>query len=223
MVRRHISQGGRVLFLAHRTELIKQSAATFIRGGIPRVRVINAGRSVGDRDADVTVASIPTLATDRWVNDLPDATLVIFDEAQRAWNREMTSDFMRRKKGHPGFTQSEPEFLLSYLDRHSDWAVVVCLVGGGQEINRGEAGISEWLDAVSGYIESGKKAGAHYADVDSEAYVVHILQLVISSAASAAVTVSVLDGDRDRYDRELARIARASLFTAQPPTKKRKG
>jgi hypothetical protein len=75
--------------------------------------------------------------------------VVIFDEAQRAWNREMTADFMRRKKGRPGFTQSEPEFLLSYLDRHPDWAVVICLVGGGQEINRGEAGISAWLDAVS--------------------------------------------------------------------------
>ena len=79
----------------------------------------------------------------------PPDRVVIFDEAQRAWNREMTSDFMRRKKGRPGFTQSEPEFLLSYLDRHSDWAVVICLVGGGQEINRGEAGISAWLDAVS--------------------------------------------------------------------------
>lgn len=76
--------------------------------------------------------------------------VVIFDEAQRAWNREMTRDFMRRKKGRPGFTQSEPEFLLSYLDRHADWAVVICLVGGGQEINRGEAGISEWLDAMAG-------------------------------------------------------------------------
>ena len=74
--------------------------------------------------------------------------VVIVDEAQRAWNREMTSDFMKRKKSRPGFTQSEPEFLLSYLDRHEDWAVVVCLVGGGQEINRGEAGIAAWLDAV---------------------------------------------------------------------------
>lgn len=79
----------------------------------------------------------------------PPDRVVIFDEAQRAWNRQMTSDFMRRKKGRPGFTQSEPEFLLSYLNRHSDWAVVICLVGGGQEINRGEAGISAWLDAVS--------------------------------------------------------------------------
>jgi hypothetical protein len=74
--------------------------------------------------------------------------VVIFDEAQRAWNREMTADFMRRKKGRPNFNQSEPEFLVSYLDRHTDWAVVICLVGGGQEIHRGEAGISAWLEAV---------------------------------------------------------------------------
>ena len=79
----------------------------------------------------------------------PSDHVVIFDEAQRAWNHAMTADFMRRKKGRPGFTQSEPEFLLSYLDRHHDWAVIVCLVGGGQEINRGEAGISAWLEAVS--------------------------------------------------------------------------
>jgi hypothetical protein len=79
----------------------------------------------------------------------PSDHVVIFDEAQRAWDQAMTSDFMRRKKGRPGFEQSEPEFLLSYLDRHTDWAVVICLVGGGQEINRGEAGISAWLDALA--------------------------------------------------------------------------
>ena len=74
--------------------------------------------------------------------------VVIFDEAQRAWNQVMTAEFMRRKKGRADFNQSEPEFLISYLDRHPDWAVVICLVGGGQEINRGEAGISAWLEAV---------------------------------------------------------------------------
>ncbi len=79
----------------------------------------------------------------------PPDHVVIFDEAQRAWNKEMTANFMLRKKKRSGFTQSEPEFLISYLDRHDDWAVVVCLVGGGQEINTGEAGISAWLEAVS--------------------------------------------------------------------------
>lgn len=74
--------------------------------------------------------------------------VAIFDEAQRAWNLEKTVDFMRRKKRRPGFDQSEPDFLISCLDRHPDWAVVVCLVGGGQEINTGEAGITEWLEVI---------------------------------------------------------------------------
>ncbi len=75
--------------------------------------------------------------------------VALFDEAQRAWNLEQTANFMQRKKGRPDFNQSEPEFLISCLDRHPDWAVVVCLVGGGQEINTGEAGISEWIECLN--------------------------------------------------------------------------
>lgn len=75
--------------------------------------------------------------------------VVIFDEAQRAWNQRQTASFMKRKKNRPGFEHSEPEFLISFMDRHQDWAVIVCLVGGGQEINIGEAGIGAWLDAVN--------------------------------------------------------------------------
>src|SRR5260370_26409823 len=56
---------------------------------------------------------------------------------------------MLRKKSTPNFNQSEPEFLISCINRHPDWGVVVCLVGGGQEINTGEAGISEWIDALN--------------------------------------------------------------------------
>jgi DUF2075 family protein len=74
--------------------------------------------------------------------------VAIFDEAQRAWTKEQTVKFMQQKKGIANFQYSEPEFLISCLDRHLDWAVVICLVGGGQEINTGEAGISEWLAAV---------------------------------------------------------------------------
>lgn len=78
----------------------------------------------------------------------PSDHIAVFDEAQRAWNLEQTAAFMQRKKSMPGFAQSEPEFLISCLDRHKDWSVIVCLVGGGQEINTGEAGISEWVRAV---------------------------------------------------------------------------
>lgn len=78
----------------------------------------------------------------------PREHVALFDEAQRAWNRDQTTKFMRDKKRISDFGQSEPEFLISCMDRHRDWAVVVCLVGGGQEINRGEAGIGEWINAV---------------------------------------------------------------------------
>ena len=74
--------------------------------------------------------------------------VALFDEAQRAWNLEQTASFMSRKKKTPNFKYSEPEFLISCLDRHPNWAVVVCLVGGGQEINIGEAGISEWIKSL---------------------------------------------------------------------------
>ena len=78
----------------------------------------------------------------------PPEHVVLFDEAQRAWDLVQTSAFMQRKKGQVGFNQSEPEFLISCLDRHDNWAVIVCLVGSGQEINTGEGGIDEWLSAL---------------------------------------------------------------------------
>jgi hypothetical protein len=78
----------------------------------------------------------------------PAEHVALFDEAQRAWDLAQTSKFMEAKKGRPGFQQSEPEFLISCMDRHRDWAVVVCLVGGGQEINTGEAGIGGWIEAI---------------------------------------------------------------------------
>ncbi len=74
--------------------------------------------------------------------------VVIFDEAQRAWNLQQTASFMQQKRGIPNFGISEPEYLISCLDRHPDWAVIICLVGSGQEINTGEAGITEWFDSL---------------------------------------------------------------------------
>lgn len=78
----------------------------------------------------------------------PIERVVVFDEAQRAWNVEQTSRFMANKKGLKGFSMSEPEFLLSVMNRHDSWCSVVCLVGEGQEINTGEAGITAWLTAL---------------------------------------------------------------------------
>lgn len=93
ITRQHIAKdvGHRVLFLAHRTELIKQAAARLRAEGVSDMRVIQGGSTIGDTGARVTVASIPTLITDRWLAALPPATLVIFDEAHHtkaaSWSR----------------------------------------------------------------------------------------------------------------------------------------
>ncbi len=76
--------------------------------------------------------------------------------------------------------------------------------------------VHQWHTAVAGYIEAGRETGRHYADVDPEAYVVLIMLLVITATASSPVTAAALDRDgQARFDREVARIAHASLF---PPT-----
>lgn len=82
------------------------------------------------------------------VQTAPIEKVAIFDEAQRAWDAPNLEDFMRRKKGVPDFAMSEPEFLISIMNRHKDWSVIICLIGGGQEINTGEAGLLEWFDAL---------------------------------------------------------------------------
>ncbi len=79
----------------------------------------------------------------------PIEKVIIFDEAQRAWDEPNLNGFMSRKKGVPNFNMSEPEFLISIMDRHKDWSTIVCLIGGGQEINTGEAGLGEWFNSLS--------------------------------------------------------------------------
>lgn len=102
-----------------------------------------------DRRAAAFIQNIHHFRDDALVSlSAPIEKVAIFDEAQRAWNAQETSNFMKRKKGQVGFSMSEPEFLLSVMDRHEDWCAIICLVGGGQEINRGEAGIGEWLKAL---------------------------------------------------------------------------
>ncbi|MHC4770736.1 MAG: DUF2075 domain-containing protein [Planctomycetota bacterium] len=81
-------------------------------------------------------------------NEPPVGQVAVFDEAQRAWTLKQTSSFMKRKKGILDFTMSEPDFLIGVMDRHNDWSIIICLIGGGQEINTGEAGLPEWFSAL---------------------------------------------------------------------------
>ncbi len=150
----------------HRRELERPTHATFLSGNGPLVQVLSealardefARRKVKEKKARIgkirgevkAFIQIVHHFRDEALKDPnpPDDRVVIFDEAQRAWDLQKTADFMKRKKNQPGFNQSEPDFLISYMNRHKDWAVIVCLVGGGQEIHTGEAGIDTWMDAI---------------------------------------------------------------------------
>jgi hypothetical protein len=110
----------------------------------PEIKKSEARKKVGAFIQNIHHFRDEYLKTDR----APIEKVIIFDEAQRAWNREQTSKFMKEKRGINGFNMSEPEFLISVMDRHLDWAVIICLIGGGQEINTGEAGLPEWFFAL---------------------------------------------------------------------------
>ncbi len=108
-----------------------------------------ASKTQEDRRASAFIQNIHHFRDDALASDAaPNEKVAIFDEAQRAWDVEQTSKFMQEKRGQFGFSMSEPEFLLSVMDRHPDWCAIICLVGEGQEINTGEAGIEEWLRAL---------------------------------------------------------------------------
>ena len=156
--------------------------------------------------------------------------VVLFDEAQRAWDLKETAGYMRRKKGKPNFNQSEPEFLISCLDRHSDWAVVVCLVGGGQEINRGEGGISGWIDAlnqsfrdwhvyISSRLSDSEYAAGHtlaQLRTHSNVIIKDELHLAVSLRSFRAENVSLLIKQLLDLEKDEARKTLASVSAKYP-------
>ena len=143
------------LSLAHSDEN-RSHAIHFMSGNGPLVQVMQhlftqAGMSDGVRAADARIhartliENVHVFARTYTDDDAraPSNHAIIFDEAQRAWDRRQN---MRKFKRN----YSEPEMLLQIMERHEDWAVVIALVGGGQEINNGEAGLEEWGRAIVG-------------------------------------------------------------------------
>lgn len=149
-----------------KSDLIKEDHAVFLSGNFPLVEVLQEAlvrdklKKMKDLSEKVNKSEVKRKTNafiqiihkyrDSYINNknIPPEHVVIYDEAQRSWNSEKIADFMKNKKGIANFNYSEPEFLISTLDRHKDWAVVICLIGGGQEINDGEAGLREWFKAL---------------------------------------------------------------------------
>lgn len=135
--------------------------STFLSGNGPLVEVLQTAlaRDLKAREGvTMSEASRRTKAFIQNIHHFRDAYLadkhapsdhvVIFDEAQRAWTKDKASKFMREKKGQSDFNQSEPQFLIDVMGRHQDWCVIIALIGGGQEINDGEAGLPEWFNGI---------------------------------------------------------------------------
>jgi hypothetical protein len=110
---------------------------------IPRAELDAHRRKEIDRQVRTLIESVHVFAKYYWEDkpdEIPNNVAIVFDEAQRAWNEERNAKKFERPI-------SEPEMLLSIMERHRS-AVIVALVGGGQEINDGEAGLSEWGRAL---------------------------------------------------------------------------
>lgn len=139
------------VFLSGNGPLVKVLCEALVRDKCARNKVsgCTVKKSDVERDVNAFIQNIHHFR-DEYLRDPhpPFEKVVVFDEAQRAWTRDQASKFMKTKRGQENFDQSEPEFLISVMDRHQDWAVIVCLIGGGQEINTGEAGLGEWLTAL---------------------------------------------------------------------------
>tara|TARA_R100001143_G_C3359743_1_gene134730 strand:- start:3593 stop:5590 length:1998 start_codon:yes stop_codon:yes gene_type:complete len=135
--------------------------AVFLSGNGPLVEVLRealarderdrTGLPIGEarRNSKTFIQNIHHFRDDNLgVEAAPVEKVVVFDEAQRAWDQANTAKFMQQKRDQIGFDLSEPEFLIQVMDRHTDWCVIVALIGGGQEINTGEAGLPEWFAAL---------------------------------------------------------------------------
>jgi hypothetical protein len=135
----------------------ERAAAVFLSGNGPLVRIVRAalvrdlrrrGRQTADSQRQVStfIQNVHAFLGHYAIKapgDVPAEHVVVFDEAQRAWS----GDQMQRKKRG---TLSEAELMLQVMERLEDWAVIVALVGFGQEIHQGEAGLLEWGRALSG-------------------------------------------------------------------------
>lgn len=145
-----------------RQKTAEDEHAVFLSGNGPLVDVLqealarddakrnNISRKEASRKVKEFIQIIHHFRDDAISVDTPPVEKVaIFDEAQRAWDEQNLTDFMKKKKHIEDFNMSEPEFLISILNRHNDWATIICLIGGGQEINKGEsAGIYGWFDSL---------------------------------------------------------------------------
>ncbi|WP_043836123.1 DNA/RNA helicase domain-containing protein [Muricoccus aerilatus] len=145
---------------------LRAGGAAFLTGNAPLVAVLREslarraaeggqGRALARRDAVTALQNVHRFL-ELYVekpDEIPEAHVIVFDEAQRAWDRAQATKPSQRR-GASKLTDSEPAHTLEIMSRHADWSVIVALIGNGQEINTGEAGLAEWgrvIEATPGW------------------------------------------------------------------------
>jgi len=135
---------------------LREAGAAFLSGNVPLVTVLRealardaapqggAAFQVAERAARTALQNVHRFLEHHVIraDEIPEARIIVFDEAQRAWDQAQATRDGQRRKSH--LTLSEPAHTLEIMARHDGWAVIVALIGNGQEINTGEAGLAEW-------------------------------------------------------------------------------
>ena len=178
-----------------RHQFEEEEHAVFLSGNGPLVQVLQEALARDDKAKSGTQIGVSRAKAKSFIQAIhhfrddalqsanpPIEKVAVFDEAQRAWDAKQLSKFMREKRGIADMDESEPDFLIGVMDRHTDWAVIVCLIGEGQEINTGEAGIGPWLEALRD----------HYPD-----WQIHLTDRIHSAAYSGGSNVLKIVGQID--------------------------
>jgi len=135
---------------------LRESGAAFLSGNVPLVTVLREALArdaapqggtafqAAERAARTALQNVHRFLEHHVIraDEIPEARIIVFDEAQRAWDEAQATRDGQRRKSH--LTTSEPAHTLEIMARHDGWAVIVALIGNGQEINTGEAGLAEW-------------------------------------------------------------------------------
>jgi len=135
---------------------LRDSGAAFLSGNVPLVTVLRealardaapqggAAFQAAERAARTALQNVHRFLEHHVIHahETPEARIIVFDEAQRAWDQAQATRDGQRRKSH--LSLSEPAHTLEIMARHDGWSVIVALIGNGQEINTGEAGLAEW-------------------------------------------------------------------------------
>ena len=153
-------------------------------------------------------------------NSKDDLRLAVLRRVFEHWNNELPK-ILQAATGHnrfDGLVVAAMEFFVSNPDRAR--LLLREMLDRPEELRaQMTAYLAPWLTIINDYIEKGKQAGSVRADIDSEAFVFQVIQMIIGGVATAAALSGVDAGvTLERHTQEIVRIARTSLFIDQDNT-----